>query len=243
MGPLIGNHITTVLFDLDGTLLPMHTETFTKAYFKLLAEKAAPYGYEAKALVDAVSAGTQAMVQNDGTCPNDRRFWQTFAGRLGEDVLALRPVFDQFYAQEFHAAKAATRPNPLARQVVQALRGRGYAVILATNPLFPAVGVATRLSWLGLTPGDFLHVTSYENSSFCKPNPAYFTQLLRDTGRQPGECLMVGNNVAEDIQAATRAGLSACLVTDCLENPAALDTTALPQGAFAAFAQSVGCLP
>ena len=33
--------ITTVLFDLDGTLLPMETKTFTDAYFKLLAQKAA----------------------------------------------------------------------------------------------------------------------------------------------------------------------------------------------------------
>ena len=30
--------ITTVLFDLDGTLLPMDNEEFTKAYFKLLAK-------------------------------------------------------------------------------------------------------------------------------------------------------------------------------------------------------------
>lgn len=31
--------ITTVLFDLDGTLLPMDNDEFTKGYFKLLAKK------------------------------------------------------------------------------------------------------------------------------------------------------------------------------------------------------------
>lgn len=46
--------LTTVLFDLDGTLLPMDNDAFTKGYFKLLAAKLVPHGYEAKSLVDAV---------------------------------------------------------------------------------------------------------------------------------------------------------------------------------------------
>ena len=33
-----------VLFDLDGTLLPMDMDVFTRGYFKLLAKKAAPRG-------------------------------------------------------------------------------------------------------------------------------------------------------------------------------------------------------
>lgn len=42
-----------ILFDLDGTLLPMDQEVFTKAYFQRLAAKLAPYGYEAGKLIDA----------------------------------------------------------------------------------------------------------------------------------------------------------------------------------------------
>ena len=41
---MLDPQITTVLFDLDGTLLPMEVEHFTKTYFGLLAQKAAPYG-------------------------------------------------------------------------------------------------------------------------------------------------------------------------------------------------------
>lgn len=59
-------NITTILFDLDGTLLPMDQEAFTTGYFKSLAKKLAPYGYEPKSLVDAIWAGTAAMVKNDG---------------------------------------------------------------------------------------------------------------------------------------------------------------------------------
>lgn len=45
--------LTTILFDLDGTLLPMDNDEFTRGYFKLLAAKMAPLGYEPKRLVDA----------------------------------------------------------------------------------------------------------------------------------------------------------------------------------------------
>lgn len=55
--------LTTVLFDLDGTLLPMDNDEFTRGYFKLLAAKLAPHGYEPKQLVDAIWAGTAAMVK------------------------------------------------------------------------------------------------------------------------------------------------------------------------------------
>lgn len=232
--------ITTVLFDLDGTLLPMETETFTHAYFKLLAQKAAPYGYEPQALTAAVWAGTKAMVKNDGTEKNDQRFWQVFAGELGEDVLKLRPVFDRFYQEEFHGAKAAARENPLAKRAVEGLKAKGYTVALATNPLFPLVGQATRLSWVGLRPEDFALVTSYESCSYCKPNPAYFTQVLEQLGRRPEECLMVGNDVREDVLAAEAAGLSAYLVTDCLENGDAADIGRMERGSFEEFLKFAG---
>lgn len=237
---MLDKDITTLLFDLDGTLLPMDLEEFTNTYFKLLAKKAAPYGYEPKVLTAAVWKGTKAMIQNDGSRSNDRRFWEVFAGELGEEVLDLRPVFDRFYAEEFNGAKTATRENPLARQAVDAAKRAGLTVILATNPLFPAVGVATRLSWIGLSPGDFACVTSYENCSCCKPNPAYYTQLLERAGKAPGECLMVGNDLREDALAAKAAGMGAYIITDCLENAQAGDISAIPHGSFGEFMKFAG---
>ena len=78
--------LTTILFDLDGTLLPMDNDVFVKTYFGLLAKTLAPHGYEAKALVDAVWAGTAAMVANDGRQTNEAVFWEKFAGVFGERV-------------------------------------------------------------------------------------------------------------------------------------------------------------
>ena len=70
--------IDTILFDLDGTLLPMDNDIFTKGYFKGLAAELIPFGYDAGTLVDAVWRGTAAMVKNDGARPNCEAFWQTF---------------------------------------------------------------------------------------------------------------------------------------------------------------------
>ena len=237
---MLDERITTVLFDLDGSLLPMETERFTKAYFKLLAQKAAPYGYAPESLVAAVWKGTKAMVMNDGSMKNDQRFWEVFAGELGERVLDMRPIFDSFYANEFHGAKVATGENPLAKKAVEGLKIQGRQVVLATNPLFPAVGVATRLSWIGLEPEDFLHVTTYENSSYCKPNPAYFAQVLEAVGKRPEECLMVGNDPREDVLAAGQAGISAYLVTDCLENAGDADLSKMEKGSFREFLRFAG---
>lgn len=237
---MLDKNVTTLLFDLDGTLLPMELESFTNTYFKLLAKKAAPYGYEPEALVAAVWKGTKAMVMNDGSRPNDQRFWEVFAGELGNEVLDLRPVFDKFYAEEFNGAKIATRENPLAKKAVEAARKSGLTVVLATNPLFPAVGVATRLGWLGLSPEDFSYVTTYENSSYCKPNPAYYTQLLERIGKRPEECLMAGNDVREDALAAGKAGLGAYLITDCLENARGDDISGIAHGSFEEFMKYAG---
>ena len=38
-------NIKTILFDLDGTLLPMDQDIFIKGYLGGLAKKLAPYGY------------------------------------------------------------------------------------------------------------------------------------------------------------------------------------------------------
>lgn len=71
------------------------------------------------------------------------------------------------------------------------------------------------MSWVGLSAKDFTAITSYETDSFCKPNPAYYQALCKRLGVDPKDCLMIGNDEAEDMAAATAAGLSGYLVTDC----------------------------
>lgn len=224
--------IKAVLFDLDGTLLPMDQDTFVKAYFKLLAKRLAPLGYEAEKLIAAVWRGTEAMVRNDGSCLNEDRFWNCFAGIYGEAALQDKSVIDAFYSEEFHQAKAVCGFAPEAREIIDELKKKGTTVVLATNPIFPAVATKSRMGWAGLTEEDFLFVTTYENSRYCKPNPGYYEEILEKLGCAAEECLMVGNDVEEDM-VAERLGMQVFLLTDCLINKRGEEIGCRPHGGFA----------
>lgn len=223
--------LTTVLFDLDGTLLPMDNDEFTRGYFKLLAVKLAPHGYEPKQLVDAIWAGTAAMVKNDGTKSNEYAFWKRFSAFYGEKALADKPLFDAFYSNEFQRAHELCGYNPKAAEAVRLAKEIGLRVVLATNPIFPAVATESRIRWAGLTPADFELYTTYENIGFCKPNPSYYLGITSRLNVAPEECLMVGNDVTEDM-AAKSAGMEVFLLTDCLINREEKDIAQYRHGDF-----------
>ena len=206
---------TSVLFDLDGNLLPMDMDNFVKIYFSALAQYMAPYGYEPKNFIAAVWAGTKAMIKNDGLTTNEKRFWSTFAENLGEDILKYRDTIDAFYSGDFNKAKASTWENNDAKRAVEAARKIADKVVLATNPLFPPCAVRTRLSWIGLSPEDFDYVTTYDNSHFCKPNPKYYAELAEKLELDPATTLMIGNDIDEDGAAAT-IGFDVFITTDCV---------------------------
>ncbi len=208
--------LDAILFDLDGTLLPMDYDEFTKGYLGLLSKAMEPHGYKKDALLGAMWKGVGAMVRNDGTATNKDVFWKVFFGLLGENSYNDIPKFDEFYTKEFHNAKDYTQPNGRARELVYAARAKAKKVVLATNPFFPRVAVNARLEWCGLGEDDFDYITEYENSSYCKPNPKYYAEICEKLGIAPEKCMMIGNNMQEDIAAAKALGMQTYLITDCL---------------------------
>ena len=224
-------NIKAVLFDLDGTLLPMDMDKFIKAYFGGLAKRLAPLGYDPEKLVAAIWKGTGAMVKNDGSKLNEEAFWDTFAGIFGESVRADEPEFDAFYREDFDKVQAVCGYDPKARAAVDAIKAKGYRVALATNPIFPSIATEKRMRWAGFEPSDFEFFTTYENSSFCKPNTNYYKMVVDRLGLSPEECLMVGNDATEDI-AAEKLGMKVFLLTDCLINKDDIDISKYPGGSF-----------
>lgn len=223
--------ITTVLFDLDGTLLPMDQDLFVKAYFGGIAKRLAPLGYEPKALIDAIWSGTAAMVKNNGSVSNERAFWNHFTSLFGEKALDDMPEFDAFYRENFDEISKSCGYSPCAKQVIDLLHRAGIRTVLATNPIFPAIATQKRMRWAGLSPEDFLLYTTYENARYCKPNPAYYKDILQTLGLSAEECLMVGNDVEEDMIAQT-LGMKVFLLTDCIINKKNLDISQYPHGGF-----------
>jgi len=221
--------ITTVLFDLDGTLLPMDNDAFVKYYFGFLCKKMAPYGYEPEKLIDGVWAGTGAMVKNDGSRTNEEVFWEKFASIFGEQVREHEPVFYDFYKNEFNNAKEICGYDQGLVDLVHDLKERGLRVVLATNPIFPAIATENRMGWAGFAPEDFELYTTYENIGFSKPNPEYYMEITRRLGVNPSECIMVGNDVTEDL-IASKIGMQVFLLTNNVINRENADYSAYPHG-------------
>lgn len=223
--------IKVVMFDLDGTLLPMDQDIFVKTYFGLLAKKMSHYGYEPKALIENIWKCIYAMIKNNGEETNETVFWKNFAQIYGESSIKDSPIFDEFYKNEFLNVKKVLGFNSKAKEVVHSLKEKGYRVILATNPVFPAVATNNRCRWAGLEPEDFELITTYENASYSKPNPKYFIEIMEKSNIAPEECLMVGNDITED-GAALKAGMSIFFLTDCLINKNNDDFSNYPHGDF-----------
>ena len=223
--------IKNILFDLDGTLLPMDQDIFVEKYTKGLAKHMMPYGYDPQLLIKGLWKGTGAMIKNDGSRTNEEVFWEVFSAVLGRDARADIDTIEQFYLTDFQNVKNDCGFNASSAEIINMLKSNGFNLILATNPLFPSIATYSRVRWAGLAPEDFSFITTYENASFCKPNPEYYAELLAKTGCKPEESVMVGNDVDDDM-AVEALGMKSFLLTDCLINKSDTDISRWPHGSF-----------
>ena len=225
--------IKAVLFDLDGTLLPMDQDTFVKAYFTGLATKLTPHGYDPKQLIDAVWGGTMAMIKNDGSKSNEAVFWEFFLQIYGEKASNDMIHFEEFYKTDFQKVKEVCGFESQASVLINKIKKADIPVVVATSPIFPAIAIASRIKWAGLSPDDFEFYTSYENINYSKPNPEYYAEIGRRLGVNPEECLMVGNDVGDDM-VARKIGMQVFLLTDNLINKKNEDISQFPNGNYEA---------
>lgn len=223
--------MNTILFDLDGTLLPMDNEKFLEMYFSTMGEVVAKKGIDPNRLLKSLWVGTEAMLNNDGSMVNEKRFWNAFNEHFGESEASIKGILEDFYKTEFDKLKVASRRHPLAIECIQILKEKGYQLVLTTNPLFPEIATYSRIKWAGLEPEDFSVITTYENSSFCKPNIQYYNEVLKKIGKEPDECIMIGNDITDDM-CVGEIGMHTFLLNDCLINSEDKNIQKFNQGNF-----------
>lgn len=204
--------LKAVLFDLDGTLLPMDEEKFTNGYFELLSSYLEKVGYEKQKLISTVWACTKRMIKNDGEFSNEEVFWEEFFSVYGDEKLKDKAQFDDFYKTDFEKTVKFCGLNPLARETVVFARSLAIKTVLASNPLFPRGAMLTRAGFVGLKEQDFDYVSNYSNSSFCKPNPLFYKQILDKMQLNADEVIYFGNSEKEDYIPATSIGIKCYLV-------------------------------
>ena len=158
-------------------------------------------------------------------------------------MLKYKDKFDDFYVNEFNICKKACGYNPAVSETVRVLRRKGYITVAATNPIFPSVATCNRIGWAGVDKDDFALITTYENSSSCKPNPLYFTEISEKLNLKPEQCLMVGNDIDEDMISASSVGMDVYLVKDCMINREDKDYSQYKQGSFKDFLDYARMMP
>ncbi|HEY8415226.1 MAG TPA: HAD family hydrolase [Thermaerobacter sp.] len=231
--------VRAVLFDLDGTLLELDMARFLPVYLQRLASYVADL-FEPEDFVRQLMRATAAVIGNrDRSRTNERVLYDTFWSGLDparhpgarperrEEAMAR---FDRFYRTEFGRLRHMARPRPEAPRVVAAARARGCKVVLATSPVFPRVAIEERLRWAGLDAGQFDLVTTLENVHTCKPQPDYYDEVAARVGVEPAQCLMVGNDLRDDIAPAALAGMGVYVVEGLIVNEGEADAPRAPRG-------------
>lgn len=220
-----------ILFDLDGTLLPMDEPTFVECFYKALLEFVAPIGASPKQVGEVLQGSLGYVIGNDGSCTNRQAFinyYEAYRKSTGLHIDICE--MERFYATVFDTeVRESCGYDPAAAHVVAYIRSTQTPMIVATNPFFPRVATNARLGWAGLSPDDFVEITTYENYHYCKPNMAYYEELFKRTGFDPSRCLMVGNNVNEDM-IASKLGCDVFLIMRNLLNVTHADISSYKQG-------------
>lgn len=209
--------IKAILFDLDGTLLPMNQELFVKEYLISLTTYMSNYGYDSNSLLKHIIIATDLMISNSGNTTNQDVFNRYFESVYGEKVKKDVEIFNEYHTNQFNSLKSVCGYNKEAKNIINFCKEKGLKLVLATNPVYPFVATKNRLSWTDIDLNDFDLITSYENSYHCKPNTEYYKDILIQLNLKPNECLMIGNDVNEDM-IALDLGIECFLLTNCLIN-------------------------
>ncbi|MBU9713112.1 HAD family hydrolase [Evansella tamaricis] len=200
-----------ILFDLDGTLLPMDTEQFVQHYLKELAPRVA-HMTDPHEFIKALLAGTNAMLTNlEPDKTNEQVFEATFLSLLPVSREDIWPILDDFYQTIFPTFSYLCQPTETARKVVDAALEQGFRIAVATNPVFPRAAIYHRLTWAGIHDVPFEIVTVYEESVFTKPHKEYYQYICDKLSVDPEDCIMVGNDKQEDMS-ASQLGMKTFLV-------------------------------
>jgi FMN phosphatase YigB (HAD superfamily) len=200
---------TTLLLDLDGTLLDVEMQSFLEAFFPLVARRFGAAG-DSHRIAQALANAARAMWVSDGTRTLDWVFLEAFAPAVGLPPDEVRSVLEDFHRVEFERMRRLVRPIAGARALARRAAKRGIELVLATNPVFFEGAIRARVRWAGLADVPFALVTSAELMRWTKPHSGYFEQILALIGRRPEECLMVGDDPRMDM-AAKRAGIATWL--------------------------------
>lgn len=207
-----------ILFDLDGTLLDIDMNFFIPKYFEKMMLMAKDFGInDVEKMAKQIYKSTDVMIaDNNPKLTNEEVFMSDFLEKFthltAEEAINF---FDNFYAHGFPKLSKHSKPFLGIPKMMEDIFKRDIKVVIATNSVFPHTAIAERLKWAGVGDFNYNLITSYEVMHFCKPNPNYYEEIAQHIGVSPKNCLMIGNDIGEDLVAG-KVGMKTFLVKDRL---------------------------
>lgn len=208
--------LKAVLFDLDNTLILFDEAKFIGKYLPGVGAKFADV-IPPQSFGEKLIGATIEMHKNDGAMVNRERFLQSFAVDVPLPLDEIWQRFEKFYSEDFDSLKEMVIKPDYLQEVFRHIREKALKIVIATNPIWPLSAQMRRLAWVGLDDINIDLVTHIDNMGFCKPRLGYYRQICSLIGEEPGDCLMVGNDPANDMVAA-RTGMKTYLTDDHLKH-------------------------
>jgi phosphoglycolate phosphatase-like HAD superfamily hydrolase len=189
--------VTTVLWDLDGTLVGLRRRTF--GVLMPLVAAAAFTGlippWRFLALLKDILPQVRA---NTGRETNHELLVRLIAEQLGVGDAIIDARLRRLAGSGFPLLQRCFYPQPGAPELVGELATRGLRQVIATNPLWPLDTVLARLAWGRIDATRFTFIASGESMCRSKPQVDYYRELLGLLGAHPRECVMIGNDARND---------------------------------------------
>ena len=202
--------LTTLLFDLDGTLVMLKRRGLELRFMLRAFRRFSPAIRPWRVRRALWQAAEQLQVHE-----SDKTNYQVFLETLGThsrvDLPALDRIVRDFLVHDFPRLSDRFVPIPGARETLELARRLEYRVVLATNPVWPLAAVQARLRAGGLEDFTFDYISHSEVMTCCKPTARSDRQLLERLHARGEECLMIGNDPRKDLP-AKEAGIRTFLV-------------------------------
>lgn len=184
---------TTVVFDLDGTLVDTAPDLTNALNDVLVRRGHAPVS--AATIRAAVGMGARIMIE-------------TALARRGASA-DIEPMLAEFLAHYDTNIAAESRPFPGAVAALETLKKRGATLAICTNK---RAHLARKLMGaLGLD-GYFQAIAGRDSFAVAKPHPGHLTETIAAAGGAPSRAIMVGDSEV-DILAAKGARLPVVMVS------------------------------
>jgi HAD superfamily hydrolase (TIGR01549 family) len=208
--------LTTILFDLDNTLILFDETEFYYRYLNPISEAfqdLIPKDVFKKRLMIA----SQALLQNNGKLINSDYYMNVFCEGFKNKRDLCWNRFVKFYENGFDQFQQLMQPIPGILELFNYLKEANFKLVIASNPLFPLIVQLKRLSWAGFENFQFDLITHIENTKYCKPQLGYYLEICEQLNEKPENCLMVGNDPVNDM-IASKVGMKTYFTTDSLHN-------------------------